>query len=498
MLQKALCLLGAVLLSTAMLQGQSSSTTVSTNSTQQAPSTAISNALTARNNPTNFSTDCRGTPPDWRAPHRHRKQGQLPRGFLHTQGSQIVDCHNRPVRIAAVGWASCFGNGIVGWVPDGLNDAPLQAIMDNVADIGFNTVRIHWADPSVRGALPYTYEPGSTNGFNPQLEGKNSMQVFDAIVRAAGKAGLKIIFDHNANEYQCGQQTNGLWFDSGPGSNGTDGRVTGTVTAAQFQADTVALAKRYAGNSTVIGYDLDNEPHPDGSMQSPPVNWMGRANGDTETIAAPGNPTDIAAMYQTVGNAVEKAAPGVLIIAEGFQDYGAGASWGDLRYVRDHPLKLKASHRLVYSIHNYPYTISGYKPDSGPAAIAQWESVWGFVQTDHIAPVWIGEMVGVLFDGTTYNNPESPAALSAYADTLFSFMNGTAPGGPRFSCKEQPMSGDWWSWGYYPYNPPQGILAEGWANPAVRPGVKPYLPKMFFKKRRCDHTLPDPVNSRNL
>ncbi len=42
-------------------------------------------------------------------------------------------------------------------------------------------------------------------------------------------------------------------------------------------------------------------------------------------------------MYQTVGNAVEKAAPGVLIVAEGFQDYGSSAPWGDLRYVTDHP-----------------------------------------------------------------------------------------------------------------------------------------------------------------
>ncbi len=411
--------------------------------------------------------------------------GLLPRGFLHTRGSQIVDCHDRPVRIAAVGWASCLGNGIVGWVPDGLNDAPLQTMMDNIAGIGFNAIRIHWADPSVRGALPYTYAAGSTNGFNPQLEGKTSLQVFDAFVQAAGKAGLKIVFDHNANEYQCGQQANGLWFDSGPGSNGTDGQVTGTVTAAQFQADTVALARRYAGNSTVIGYDLHNEPFVDSSTQMPAVNWDGRVNGDTADGGnAPGNPTDIAAMYQTVGNAVESAAPGVLIIAEGFQDWGSSASWGDLRYVSDHPLSMKVPNKLVYSAHNYPYAIGGWQPDSGPAAIASWESVFGFVETQHIAPVWIGEM-GDSLDGTMEGNYESLADIEAWGNSLLSFMNGSAAGGPRFSCDQQPMSGDWWSFGYYPGGAPDGVLLDSWGSPVVRPNQQRFYSQFFFKKDRC-------------
>jgi len=423
---------------------------------------------------------------DDRDPGRY-KPGLLPPGFLHARGSQIVDCHEHPVRIAAVGWASCLGNGIVGWVPDGLNDAPLQTMMNNIAKIGFNTIRIHWADPSVRGALPYTYAPGSTNGNNPQLEGKTSLQVFDAFVQTAGNAGLKIIFDHNANESVCGQQSNGLWFDSGPGSNNTDGNGNpGTVTAAQFQADTVALAARYAGNSTVIGYDLDNEPNPGNGSQTNPINWDGRVSGDTaDGGGSPGNPTDIAAMYQTVGNAVEKAAPGVLIVAEGFQDYGSSAPWGDLRYVTDHPLSLNRQDKLVYSIHNYPYAISGWQPDSGLTAVSEWETVWGFVQTQHIVPVWIGEMSDSL-DGTGGGgNAESLPAIQAWATDLLNFMNGKQPYGigPVFSHDQQPMSGDWWSFGIY-QGDPDGVLLDSWASPAVKPGQQYFFSQFFFRPDR--------------
>lgn len=68
-------------------------------------------------------------------------------------------------------------------------------------------------------------------------------------------------------------------------------------------------------------------------------------------------------------------------------------------------------------------------------------------------------------------------------------MNGTAPGGPRFSCHEQPMDGDWCSFMYYPHDPPQGILADGWSSPAAKPQQQYYFNQFFFKKRNCGHPL---------
>lgn len=123
---------------------------------------------------------------------------------------------------------------------------------------------------------------------NPTLAGLTVMQIFDKIVEHAGSIGMRIIFDHHTDDGGGGQQPNGLWFDKGPGSDGTDGAGTqGTVDAARFRADWLVFAQRYAGNPTVIGFDLDNEPI-----------GVGRANWDG------GGPTDIRQMYTDIGNAL--------------------------------------------------------------------------------------------------------------------------------------------------------------------------------------------------
>lgn len=49
------------------------------------------------------------------------------------------------------------------------------------------------------------------------------MQVMDKLVECAGTLGLRVIFDHHTNDGGGGQQPNGLWFDKGPGTDGTDG-----------------------------------------------------------------------------------------------------------------------------------------------------------------------------------------------------------------------------------------------------------------------------------
>jgi endoglucanase len=117
-----------------------------------------------------------------------------------------------------------------------------------------------------------------------------------------------VIFDNHNNEAtsadweNAAQQRNGLWFDTGPGTDGTDGAGTqGTISAAKFQEDWVTFAKHWAGNSTVIGFDLRNEPC---AHTKTPALWGG--NG----------PTDIHAMYEAVGNAILTVNPDALIICE--------------------------------------------------------------------------------------------------------------------------------------------------------------------------------------
>lgn len=369
----------------------------------------------------------------------------LPAGYLSTNGSQIIDASGQPVRIDAIGWS---GTDSLTYAPYGLWQTNLQQDMDRIASAGFNTVRIPWTDLLLTASPLETASYGAINfALNPDLQGLDSMQLLDAMVAAAARAGLKVIFDHHDNDGGPGgwggQQSNGLWFDQGPGSDGTDGSGTvGTVTAAQFLADSVALAQRYAGNSTVIGFDLDNEPNSAGN-----INW------------GQGGPTDIEAMYTQVGNAIQAVNPGALIICEGPEEWSgpapgmpAGFGEGDLSGVATDPVQLTLPGKVVYSVHEYPPDLSGNGSYDKATQIAAMNAGWGYLVTNNIAPVWIGEM------GADMSDPKD----AAWIQTVLDYMNGkdAAAGGPSFTGTQQPVSGTWWQFGAYPGQALSGILSS--------------------------------------
>ena len=366
----------------------------------------------------------------------------LPAGYLSVRGNQIVDDHGRPVRIACCGG---FGTDIVGGRDD--FPPPYQGLDNNMAEVrkfGFNCIRVDFNDKSVD---------------DPVLMGQ-----FDQLVEACKKYGLKIIFDNHNNEAtpanwaNAGQQSNGLWFDSGPGTDGTDGAGdTGTVTREIFKQDWIKMAQHWAGNPTVIGFDLRNEPC---AHTSTPALWGG------------GGPTDIHAMYEDVGDAVQAVDPGALIICESVINYKIDAYEGDLSPAKTLPIVLTNPAKLVYSVHEYPKEVGGYKgPESGPGYIDRMNHTWGWLITQNIAPVWIGEM------GSSMATPQQ----KAWGNTLLSYMNGTAAGGLRFKKGEQPISGDWWCWGYLTGETPDGCLEQ---DGTLRPEQAPYIEQLMFRPRR--------------
>jgi len=188
----------------------------------------------------------------------------LPSGYLSTQGSQIVAAGGTPVRISSVGWDGTDGKA--GAALEGPWAANYRTILQSIKDDGFNAVRIPWSNVNLDAPVAGVGTK-DLNGVdwtkNAELRGLRTLQVFERVVEYAGQIGLKVIFDHHTNDDGGGQQPNGLWIDKGPGTDGTDGvpGTVGTVDAARFEADWVRFARAFAGNSTVIGFDLDNEPH---------------------------------------------------------------------------------------------------------------------------------------------------------------------------------------------------------------------------------------------
>jgi hypothetical protein len=155
-------------------------------------------------------------------------------------------------------------------------------------------------------------------------------------------------------------------------------------------------------------------------------------------------------MYMNVGNAIEAADPGVLIICEGpMDDFNRGSLLDgryDLSHVGAKPVVLKVKHKVVYSVHEYPNEVADRLPDSGPDYVKVMNAQWGYLETNNIAPVWIGEMGAPLTDSDTDGK--------AWIATLLPYINGqdASLGGPVFNSGEQPISTDWWFWGTYNTN----------------------------------------------
>jgi aryl-phospho-beta-D-glucosidase BglC (GH1 family) len=390
------------------------------------------------------------------------------------------------VRIDAVGWNGT--DGAAGSALSGLFATSYQNIIDSMKADGFNTIRIPWSDVSLN-AVPAQGEIDYSQ--NPDLQGLTTLQIYQKVVAYAGQIGMKVIFDHHTDDGGAngwgGQQANGLWFDSGPGSNGTDGDGhAGTVTAAQFEQDTLTLAKTFSGNSTVVGFDLDNEPTP-GPSGTNGINW------------GQGGPDDIQAMYTSVGNAVEAADPGALIIAEGILEYsdppsgsglntGVVAPEGDLTGVATDPVTLNVPDKVVYSVHEYPNEIGdidGVTSDTGAEAIDRMNADWGYLISQNIAPVWVGEM-GADMTSTDAKN---------WAATLIPYLNGQdgAEGGPTFSGDQQPISTDWWLAGDQAGDIPDGTQSA-WGPPGnYRPEVQAITDQLVYVPHTPDAPASGPA-----
>ena len=367
----------------------------------------------------------------------------LPTGWLATRGARIIDDRGETVRIASIGWYGT--DGPPGYALQGLWAASYRAICDSILGAGFNTVRLPWSDANLDVPPSNTAAAGSVDfTANRDLAGLTNWDIFGHIVDYAGTVGLKVIFDHHTNDGGGGQQPNGLWFDTGPGTDGTDGAGhRGTVSAARFRDNWVRFARRYAGNPTVIGFDLHNEPHG--------ANW------------GEGGPRDIHAMFTATGRAIQAVNPDVLVICEGIQNYRGPAPEGDLRPVARLPVVLGRPDKVVYSVHCYPFEIGAVQPDSGPAAIARYEAGWGFLARRGIAPVWIGEFGA--------SDPGPGGSAHEWATTLVDYMNGFTP----------PLSGSWWNIGTESAGANPNGIQSAWGPGNYRPEQLVITDQVLFR-----------------
>ena len=341
-------------------------------------------------------------------------------GWLSTSGNQIVDSAGHSVQIAGVNW---FGFESSTFAPHGLWTRGYKDMMDQMVDLGFNTIRMPFSSEMLHTT---TAPNGIDFSKNPDLQGLSALQVMDKIVDYANEIGLKIILDHHRSNAGAGTSENGLWYNS-------------QYTQSAWINDWKMLAARYADDQSVIGADLHNEPY----------------NGTWGS----GGANDWALAAETAGNAIGTVNPNWLIFVEGIGTYNGQSYWwgGNLMGVRDRPIDLALDNKLVYSAHDYPnsvYEQSWFQGPDFPANLpAKFDQMWGYIYKEGIAPVWIGEF------GTKLVDPKDAPWLEAITSYLGGDFNndGTSDLAPG----QKGPSWTFWSW-----NPNSGdtggILNDNW------------------------------------
>ncbi len=295
--------------------------------------------------------------------------GRVNTGFWHAEGSRILTASGAPVRLSGVNWS---GFETTNMVPGGLTVKDYRSILQGIHAAGYNTVRIPFSNQMVESPIVppnIRFEDAAGREINGDLTGLDSMQILDRIIGAAGQAGLKVILDNHRSEAGSSAEQNGLWY-------------TAQYPESAWIADWTSLAARYKSNTTVIGFDLRNEPH--------------NANQGGACWSC-GGATDWHLAAQRAGNAVLRVNPSLLIFVEGTDVVGSESDFwgGNLAGVRTAPVRLSISGHLVYSVHVYgptEYQQSWFNAATTPASLAAlYHRHWGFISEAGIAPVWIGE-----------------------------------------------------------------------------------------------------------
>lgn len=277
---------------------------------------------------------------------------------LHTAGSKILDAGGTTFLIKAANW---FGLETASCAPDGLWKISLDSGMATIAGLGFNTIRLPYSSQCIEQRTPAI---GIDATKNPDLVTKSPLQVMDAVIASARDHGLRIILDRHRPDSAAQSE---LWY-------------TAAYPETTWINDWVMIAKRYRNEPTVIGADLDNEPH--GSAC-----WgCGVASRDWAAAAT------------RAGNAIGAVDPHLLIVVEGIEKSAAGtyAQWGgELQDVAAHPLSLKIAHLLVYSPHDFPSSVNmhpWFGAKNYPANLpGRWDTNFGYIQKKGLAPVLLGE-----------------------------------------------------------------------------------------------------------
>jgi hypothetical protein len=303
-------------------------------------------------------------------------------GWLHTEGTKIVDADGGEVRFTGLGLQTLQGLGLEGHA----FDVPDEHHFDNIARFGFNQVRLPIRWLFIEPAAPTRNPDGSiTHHFDQRY-----LQAMDAVIRELGRRGIKVVISMNAvpgtgTLVDRQEGVDHVWAMP-PWLYPNEVPTLGEARCAFFANETQPgvplpsiqdglvdvwrmVAARYAEDSTVVGADILNEPYI-------------RARVGCE------NPVgDLMNTLTKIGSAIQGSNGKLLLV---FED-GATPKQGEFFLPSPPPLS-----NLVYSFHLYVSDLS----EGMPVYLAALDRARGWN-----VPLYVGEFNA--FGGMTPRPPPS-------------------------------------------------------------------------------------------
>lgn len=280
---------------------------------------------------------------------------------LRTKGRDIVDMTGRRFKLASINW---YGASDELFVPSGLDIQHRETIAETIRNLGFNSVRLPYADEMVitnPEIMPHLLTA------NPDLVGLRALDIFEAVVDTLTDAGIAVIINNHITSatWCCGADP----CDAGWTNDHLGPLCRVQQTEEGWIQNWETIMDRFVGNSLVIGADLRNEVR----------GLWGTMPWEKWATAA-----------EMAGNRLLKMNPDWLIVVGGTE------SGNDLSGVERRPVELDFDDRVVYSAHVYAWSGWGsydgrYSKRSYASFVKSMRHNWAYLVEGNLAPVWIGE-----------------------------------------------------------------------------------------------------------